>query len=130
MTIVFTPTGGSAATLVDDANKLFGQIGHFGGQAIEQVTPLFRAVAPVRFMRGNVAGELAFVAWKSHADVATAGAFWKAEYARLNGVGSLVVTIGASTMTMAGATLRSVSRAEWSGVRLAIGYSFGIKTVS
>jgi hypothetical protein len=129
VTVVWTPTGGDAATLVDDGAKLFGQIGQLGGQALEQVSPLFRAANPARFMRGNVAGECAFVASKSHASVATAATWWATEYARLNQKGVLVITIGAVTLTMGNATLRAVTRAEWIGVRLSVAYSFGITTI-
>ena len=126
----FTPTGGSAATLVDDANRLFGQVLDLSAGAVEQVTPLFRAAAPARFMRGNVSGQVVFAAWSSFATVALAAAYLKAELARLNGAGSLVLTFGVTTVTFAGATLRQVAREEWDGVFVRVRYTFGITTIT
>ena len=119
-------TGGSPVTLVDDANRLFGQILDLSDQAQEQVTPLFRASHPARFMRGNVAGQCVFSAWKSLTTVALAAAYVKAELARVNQTGALVLTLGATTLTMTGATLRNVAREEWDGVFVRVRYTFGI----
>ena len=130
MTAVFTITGGAAATLVDDGNRLFGQIYELGGQAREQVTPLFRGTNPARFMRGNVAGQCTIGAWRSCASVAVAAAYLKAEYARMNQTGALVLTLGATTLTMAGATVRAVVREEWDGLFIRLRYTFGIATIT
>lgn len=126
MTAVFTVTGGDAATLVDDGSRLFGQIYNLGGQAREQVTALFRATHPARFMRGNVAGQCVFAAWKSFGSAAEAAGYLAAEYGRLNQEGILKLTVGSTILTMAQATLSAVAREEWEGCYMRVRYTFGI----
>src|SRR4051812_30381575 len=99
-TATFTPTGGSLATLVDHANKLEGQLEDLGGECLVNTEPVYGGASVAKFPQGNVNGQCVFTAAKSQADYATAAAYFKAEYARLNGQGALVVTIGATTLTM------------------------------
>ena len=130
MKIVFTAAGGSAATLGEDAVKHAIEIESWGGQSIEQVVPLARAANPLRLPRGNVSGDFAFVAAKSHASVDAAASFFAGEYARLNQSGSLVLTVGTHTITMAGAVLRGVAKANIIGLRWYVRYTFGITTLT
>lgn len=129
-TVGFTPTGGSLATLGDDANKIATHIESIGGQSIDQVEPLDGAAAAVQFARGNVQGEFVFTAGKSHADRATAVNYFKAQFGKLNQKGSLVYTVDSATLTMAGAVLRAVTVADIVGLRWTIRYAFGITTVT
>lgn len=126
MTGIFTPTGLTAVTLINDGARLFGQVLDLGGQAQEQVTPLFRTQYPARFLRGNVTGRCVVAAWKSHASAGAAAAYWVSQYGMLNLDGVLKLTIDSTIMTMAGATLRAVTREEWDGRYLRIRYEFGI----
>jgi hypothetical protein len=127
--ITFNP-GSGIVTLGDDSVKQTIQLEGFGGQSSEQVERLFRAANVARLPRGNVAGELMFTAEKSHADYATAVAFFKAQYLMLNGQGDAVMTEGATTLTMANAVLRGVQRASQIGKRWGIRYTFGITTIA
>lgn len=130
MKATWTPNGALTATLGDDSVKHTIVLEQIGGQSVDQVEQLFGAVAAAQFPRGNVAGELAFVAAKSHADYATALTFFQAEYARLNGQGSLVLTQGSATLTFAGAVLRGVERLPaQEGLRWHVRYRFGITTI-
>ena len=127
MTGIFTPTGDlTAVTLVDDASRLFGQVYALGGQAREQVTPLFRGANPARFMRGNVQGQCVFSAWRSFESVAAAAAHLYAQYGLLNLQGLLALTFDGTALNMPGATLRVVEREEWNGRFLRVRYEFGI----
>lgn len=124
-----TPSVG-AVDLGDDSGKITILIEQLGGASIEQVTPIFRAAAVQRLARGNVAGTCAFTVGKSHASVAAALTYFKAEYGRMNQKGTLVLTEGAVTLTMANAVLRSVSRAAGTGLRWVVRYEFGMTTIT
>jgi len=126
----WTPAGGGLATLGDDSVKHSMVLEQIGGASVEQVAGLFRAAAVKRFPRGNISGECIFTSAKSHATQAAAMAFFKAEYARLNGKGSLVLTEGAVTWTMADAMLTAVQVVQVVGLRFWIRYRFGIATIS
>lgn len=129
MKVEFTPTGGTKATLADDASKHVVVLEELGGEAGEQVAPLFRGANPSRFPRGNVAGAVVFTAAKSHSTRDAAAAQAVTEYARLNQKGSLVFTIDTTVLTMAGAVLKSV-RVQLLGTRLSVVYTFGITTLT
>ena len=116
-------------TLGDDSAKQTIVLESLGGQSVEQVSPLARGTAVQRFARGNVSGDVVFSSSKSHATRAAAASAWKSEYGRLNEVGTLVLTIDATTLTYAGAVLRSVVGIP-DGVRWTLRYTFGVTTVS
>jgi hypothetical protein len=131
--IQFTPSGGSAATLGDDANKFAVVIEQFVGQSVQQREPLYGGANPVDFVRGNVGGELVFRSSKSYADYATTFTQFKTEYGRLNQKGSLVITQNAVTVTFANAVCKGVQRifdAQNTGVHMGIRYTFAITTVA
>lgn len=117
-------------TLGDDAAKHTLALESLGGGASEQVVPLFRAANPARFMRGNSAGEVVISAAKSHESRAAAATFFKGEYGRINQVGTLELTIDATVMSFAGATLKAVTAVGVEGLRWTVRYQFGITTVS
>ena len=130
-TIVWTPAGGAAVTLADVAARHTAEIqGPLGGVAAEQVSRLFRGANPARFLRGNVAGQFVFVSAKAAADRGAMAAYFKTQYGYLNHAGALVVTIDATTLTMAGATLTGVEAVRFEGVRWPIKYTFGITTIT
>ena len=126
----WTPSGGAAVTLGDDSADRFIELGQIGGASLQQIEPLFRAANPIRFPRGNVAGECVFTVAQSHANRGAAVTFFKAEYARLNGKGTLVLTEGGITMTMANAVLSGVTLAGAVGLRWWVRYQFGITTLT
>jgi hypothetical protein len=126
---VFT-VGGTPATLGDDAARHTIELEQLGGEALEQVEALLRGANPARFARGNVAGDCVFSAGKSHATRAAAIAFFLAEYARLNTQGSLVITEGSATLTLANAICRGVMVARINGLRWTLRYTFGITTIT
>jgi len=117
-------------TLGDDGNKVHVKIEQLGGQAVEQVEQLAFASNAERIMRGNVSGDCIFTAGKSHADRGTALAYFKTNFGYIGQTGSLVITVDATTITMANATLRSVTAVEINGVRWMLRYTFGITTVA
>jgi hypothetical protein len=119
-----------AVTLGDDSSKAVINLEQMASGSSEQVTPLFRAANPLRLPRGNATGTVAFTVDKSHATAADAATNFKAEMARLNEQGTLVLTIGATTMTFANATLTEVTAARTDGCRWAIRYSFGTTTLT
>jgi hypothetical protein len=131
-TVVWTPTGGAATTLFDItvARQVIELQNPGNAEAVEQVDDLAFASAASRLMRGNVKGEVEFSVATSYADVATAAADFKAKRALVNGMGSLVITIGATTLTYANATLRSLRPRKTEGVRWTLGFSFGVTTVT
>ncbi len=128
--VVFTPSGGAAATLADLSTGSHVVLEELGGAGIEQVEPLMDGSNVVRFPRGNVAGDCVFTVEKSFADKATAAAAAKTEYARMMQQGLLVLTIYATTLSMANAVLRSVKCSRVNGVRWGFRYTFGITTIT
>lgn len=126
----FTPTGGTLATLGDDAEKHSISLEALAGASAEQVEPLFRAASATRIPRGNAVGECVFTSVKSHASQAAAITFFKAQRALLNGQGALVLTEGLSTLTMSNATLTTVELAGVVGLRWWVRYRFGITTIT
>lgn len=132
MKATWTPSPGTLVILGEDAAATRHTIvlDQLSGQSQEQVEELFQADAVARFARGNVGGECVFTAEKSHATYGAALTFFKAEYARLDEQGTLVLTEGAVTLTMAGAVLRGVERATQTGLRWGIRYTFGITTIT
>ena len=129
----WTPTGGTLATLGDDSVKWTLLLEQLGGGIEEQVTRLAFASAVSRLGRGNLEGACVFTAAKSHSSLDVAANFFKAEYARLNQSGLLVLTFTAATLSMSGAVLTGVQRVtseEARGVRWMLRYTFGITTVT
>ena len=120
----------AVATLGDDSVKVTCVLEQLGGAAIEQVTALFRSALPARFPRGNVSGDVVFTCATKHASLATAASYYKTEYGRINQQGTLVLTIGATTMTFALATMRGVTVASLTGVRWVLRYTVGVKGMS
>lgn len=133
MLIQFTPSGGSVATLGDDANKFAVVIEQLGGQSVLQNDPLYGAGNPLLNLRGNVAGELVFTSAKSYADYKTTFTQFKTEYGRLNQKGSLVITQDTETVTFANAVCKGVQRifdAQKTGTHMGIRYTFAITSVA
>jgi hypothetical protein len=133
MLIQFTPAGGSAATLGDDANKYVVVIEQLGGESRVQIEPLYRAPNPLPLVRDNISGEFVFTSAKTYADYKTTFTQFKTEYARLNKQGSLVLTQDAVTLTFANAICRGVRRiwdAQRCGEHMGIRYTFAITTVA
>jgi len=133
MLIQFTPSGGSAATLGDDANKYQVVIEQLGGSSVVQNEPLYGANNPVLFARGNVGGELVFTSAKTYADYKTTFTQFKTEYGRLNQKGSLVITEDTVTVTLANVICKGVQRiwdAQRTGAHMGIRYTFAITTIA
>ncbi len=133
MKIQFTPTGGSAATLGDDAAKFAVVVEQLGGACIAQVEALAGGANLALYTRGNVGGEFIFSSSKTYADYETTFTQFLAEYARLNQQGALVLTEGAVTMTFANVIVRAVQRifdAQHSGARMGVRYTFAITTIT
>jgi len=126
----WTPAGGSAVTLGDDSVKATITLEALGLESAEQVDQLFRAAAVTRRARGNTAGDCVFTVGKSHATAVAALAYLKAELVRVDKKGSLVLTDGTTTVTMANALLRAVTLDQVRGVRVWIRYRFGISTIT
>jgi len=133
MDIQFTPTGGSPATLGDDAAKFAIVVEQLGGSCITQLEPLAGSPNLALFTRGNVGGEFIFRSSKTYADYETTFTQFLAEYGRLNQQGALVMTEGSVTLTFANAILRTVRRifdAQHSGTHMGVRYTFAITTIS
>jgi hypothetical protein len=133
MRIEFTPTGGSAATLGDDASKFAVVVEQLGGSCLAQVEALAGGANPALFTRGNVGGEFIFRSSKTYSDYETTFTQFLAEYARLNQQGALVLTEGAVTLTFANVIVRAVQRifdAQHSGARMGVRYTFAITTIT
>ncbi len=131
MTIQLT-VGATANTLVDDAAnpRVAGVIEALAGRAIVQAEPLYGAANNFTAARGNVSGQFVFTAACSFANYGDAAAAMKAAYNLLNATGSLVLSYGGTTFTMANAILRDVTRVEWNGVHLKLRYTFDITTIT
>lgn len=99
-------------------------------RAVEQVDELAFADYASRIMRGNKIGVFAFVVSRSFATGAASATAYKAAEAMVGTSGTLVATVGAVSMTMAGANLKEVERVKWDGVRLAIRYRFSRSTMT
>jgi hypothetical protein len=117
-------------TLGDDSVKHTIVLERIGGVSVEQVSTLFGGANVLRIAAGNVGGECVFTAAKSHATLDAALTFFKAEFARLNGTHSLVLTQGAVTLTMANAVCKAVEVVLVIGLRWSIRYTFGITTIT
>ena len=130
MLAVYTPSGGAANTLVDDANRLFGELQGLSLAGLDQVTPLFRGANPAAFSRGNASGQVVFSAWKSFATVALSTAYLKTAMGLVATSGSLVLTWSTTTMTFAGCRLNLVERELLVGVKVRVRYVFGVTTVA
>jgi len=104
-----------------------------GGTSVAQSDPLYGAANPLLIPRGNVGGEFVFRSSKTYADYKTTFTQFITEYARLNQQGSLVITEGSVTVTMASAVLKGVQRifdAQNTGTRMGIRYTFAITTIA
>lgn len=126
----FTPTGGGLVTLGDDSAKWLLTLEEVSGKCLEAVEDMFGQANALRYLLGNLKGNCVFTAAKSHADADTMAAFFKTEYARINTSGLLKFTFTAATWSMANANCIGVQRAEVSGVRLKLRYTFGITTIT
>jgi len=133
MNIQFTPTGGSAATLGDDAAKFAIIVEQLGGSCLTQAESLAGSPNLALFTRGNVGGEFIFRSSKTYGDYQTTFTRFLAEYSRLNQQGTLVLTEGAVTLNFANVILRAVQRvfdAQHSGTHMGIRYTFAITTIA
>ena len=130
MTAVFTPAGGDAVTLVDDANRLFGQLHDLSLEAVEQVDGLAYSNTASRLMRGNVRGPCVLSAWKSFTTADQAAAYLATALSLMNQTGTLALQFGATALSFPGATLPMVSREELDGARVRVRYSFGITAIA
>jgi len=133
MNIQFTPIGGSAATLGDDATKFAVVVEQLGGACLAQVEALAGGANLALFTRGNVGGEFIFCSSKTYADYETTFTQFLTEYGRLNQQGTLALTEGMVTLTFANVILRAVQRifdAQHSGARMGIRYTFAITTIT
>lgn len=130
MKVVYTPTGGVPATLVDDSVKLYGTLGDWGLEGLEAVEDMFQSATALRYMLGNLKGAFIVEAACSCVDYATAAAYMKQELNRGGTQGTLVLTVFGQTFTMASATCKAVHKTKWSGVLIGIRYTFGITTIA
>lgn len=119
MTVVFTPSGGSAVSLAGaDAGGLDGASGlRMGGQSMVQQEPQVRGSVAV-FDRSNrrVSGSL--TARKQHTDHHAAMTYVAAHIAALAGVGTLVFTWTGGSLTLTSAHITAEGRdmgatSEW-----------------
>lgn len=130
MKAVWTPTGGGAITLADDANMVRMKIEQLGAMGVEQIEQLAFSPDVFRTMRGNIAGDLVFTAQQSFASRDAAGTYYKARYAEIGETGSMVITIDVVTMTMANATWKGCAVALFNGLEWVLRYTFGITTLT
>lgn len=133
MNIQFTPTGGSAVTLGDDAEKFAVTVEQLGGASVAQVESLAGGANLALFPRGNIGGEFIFRSSKTYASYRDTFAQFLVEYGRLNRQGALVLTEGDVTLTFANVILRAMHRifdARHSGARMGIRYTFAITTIT
>jgi hypothetical protein len=134
MKIVFTPTGGSAATLADSSATplIAAVIEQWGGQSVVQTEKRYGQEAEIDFPRGNVGGDFVFTAGCSYENYDDTLAAFVTGFSLLNLQGVLVVTYipGSTTATMANAVLRDVHRVVLNGLRLELRYTFKITTIT
>jgi hypothetical protein len=130
--IQFTKSGGLLpVTLGDDANKLTIELGEHSQECVVQKESLAGAPFPFQTPRGNNSGQFAFISTFSYPTLDAMTAALKTGLSLAGQQGSVVLTRGATTMTMANAILRSVKRANGSdGVKLRLSYVFEITTIT
>jgi hypothetical protein len=132
--IIFTPTGGSPATLADHTASpaINAVIEQWGGQCVVQTEKRYGQSAEIDFPRGNVGGDFVFTAGCSYDDYDDTLAAFVTAFGLLNLQGALVVTYipGATTATMPNAVLRDVRRTVLNGLRLELRYTFKITTIT
>jgi len=125
---VWTPSGGAAATLGDDAAKYFMSFG-FEFDSIEQVDQLAMSNTVLRIPRGNKSGQLTLTVIHSYATLAACAAAIRTEALRRAAKGQLVMTIDTTTLTFANSTLTKVQPVP-QGVKLTTTYIFGLTDIS
>ena len=130
MTIVFTPSGGSATTLVDDINMPRGHIEQLGGKSVVNVIPLANGTNPYLQLLGNVSGEFVFTGLQSFATRILALSQFATWYNLLNDQGLLVVTQDSHTLTFANAALHDVRLVKADGLAWTVRFSFLITTTA
>ena len=130
-TIVWTPAGGDPVTLCDLAAGWWPVFEQWPVQGEEQVDRLAFGASVFRYMRGNVSGDAVFTVGHSH-DSVDAGAAWFQSVCRVLassaavGIGTLVVTIGATTWSYSRATFRRVDPVRMNGCEWVLRYTFGV----
>ena len=125
MNLIWTPTGGAAVTLGDDAVKSTIVVEGLAAPYLVQKLLFFRGVKPTLTPRGGDEGSFVVTVQPNVANADAASAYLKAEYARRGQAGSLAWGRVTTTFTFTGAVLRSVSLVELNGARLRLRYSFG-----
>ena len=129
-TIVFTPTGGDAVTLLDVEEKHLGTIQSWGGMAAEDVEHMFEQMSPQRLMLGNVAGDFVMVSELEQADQGAMLAYFISQRALMNQVGVLAVTMRGVVASMQNAACKSVEPTSLqTAVRWPLKYVFGISLI-
>ena len=129
-TIVFTPAGGEAVTLLDVAEKHTGRIERWGGAAAEAVEQMFQQMSPQRLMLGNVAGDFVMVSEREQTDAGAMLTYFMAQRALMNQIGTLVVTIRDVVATMQNATCKSVEPVSLeTAVRWPLRFTFGVSVI-
>lgn len=130
--IQFTKSGGLLpVTLGDDANKLTIELGEHSQECIVQKEPLAGAANPFQTPRGNNSGQFSFTSTFSYPTLDAMTAALKIALLLTGQQGTVVLTRGATTFTMANAILKSVKRASGSdGVKLRLNYNFDITTIA
>jgi hypothetical protein len=128
----WTPSGGGATNLGDDANKYTMELEQLGLASIVQVDPLYGSTTPFIAARGNNQGECIFASAKSFASIDAGAQDSASKIALIGASGSLVLTFNAHTLTM-NATLRDARRVvseDARGVRWKLRYTFEITTMT
>jgi hypothetical protein len=101
----------------------------FGLEDDIQIEELAFGTAVFQAARGNSKGQCVFTAAKSHTNRATAVAYFKTQQGYRGAAGSLVLTEGATTITME-AICKSAVAVKMNGVRWTFRYVFMITSVS
>lgn len=131
MQAIWTANGGKAVNLNDGTRQQPLEVEDWGGEALEQVDALAFSAYVNRKLNGNVAGELPFTITFYCPSYAAMVLTMVTEYGRLGQQGTLTLVLPTNAqLVFANATMKSVRRAEWNGIRIKIRYRLGITTVS
>jgi hypothetical protein len=130
LTIVFTPNGGDAVTLLDAEAKHTGRIQSWSGAALEDVETMFEQMSPLRLMLGNVAGDFVMVSELEQESHGAMLAYFMEQRGLINQVGVLTVTVQDVVATMQNAACKSVEPVSLeTAVRWPLKYVFGISLI-
>ncbi len=117
-------------TLGDDSAQKTITVETLDLPSLVQKILFFRGLVPQLIPRGGDEGNFVAVVQQSFATTDLSSAYIKSEFARANQTGALAWGRVATTFTFNGATIRRVTLAEMSGVKIRMRYTFGFASMT